>query len=481
MHMSRFLAIWSVVFCVLIARAGFAQCPTNAAGGPSVLTLRTPADGVGADFDLGTAGGFHNVELPGVVLDVCLTGCDAGTAQCTINQIRPDPSAPALTPPIPSLQSSSAICTRLLFPTPTPAADGTANVQTGAIALNTTLRAQFFSTSPNAICPECVSGNCVGGAGAGNACQVDTSVTVGAKTYALSRSCQPNASSLLATASIPISLVTGAATQAACPGQSSTDRCASAPPSGTCGQTGCTQGADGITQDCCSLSTARSCFPPSGVSRTGLASAPTPATYPKTASETLASASCVPASGALLIDGVFGLPGIAAAQLAVTTTWFATDPGPSSSTTTTQPGATTTTTTTLPNDCSPSDCADDDTCTTDTCSGSTCGHTLQSGIAGVRCLVGRMKTRPLCGTQTVDAKLTTSVGKALGKADGLLAKVDAATGKKRVKFVKKATTAIVSITKLATKAAKKHKIDDGCRTTISNEVTRIRNALTAAG
>ena len=80
----------------------------------------------------------------------------------------------------------------------------------------------------------------------------------------------------------------------------------------------------------------------------------------------------------------------------------------------------------------------------------------------------------------VDAKLASNVGRVLGKVDGHLAKVDAATGKKRVKFVKKTSNALGTITKLATKATAKHKISLGCRTTIATEVTHILAALTAA-
>ena len=61
-----------------------------------------------------------------------------------------------------------------------------------------------------------------------------------------------------------------------------------------------------------------------------------------------------------------------------------------------------------------------------------------------------------------------------------LAKADPAAGKKRTKFKTKAGKAIGKITKKAAKAAAKQKITNGCRTTISSEVTRILAALAAA-
>lgn len=287
------------IVAVLVAASGgssLAQCPANPQGGPSVLEITTPTDGTGTDFDLGTKGTLHDAILPGLKLDVCLSGCGAGANPvCTIDEIRPDPSSPGLAPPIPVNQSGLLLCAGLAFPTPTPSATGTANVQSGDITLQTTLQMRFFyGNSPSSICPECVTGTCSFGANDGGSCQVDASVVAGAKTFALSHSCQPSGS-LLATRSIPVAIKTATATQGACTNQSSTDMCT--PTNGTCGTSGCTQGASGITQECCSMLGTRSCFPPSGVTRTGAASAPAPAwgvgsQYPKTASETLVNASC---------------------------------------------------------------------------------------------------------------------------------------------------------------------------------------------
>ena len=471
----RFL-ITALLALALVTRA-HAQCPTNAAGGPTLVTLNTPATNDVTDFDIGTSARAHGIPLPGLALAVCLDECDASTdPACTITSIRPDASSPGLAPPLPVVVSNVPLCIALRFPTPAPAASGSANVQTGALSLSTTLQMQLFSGSMNAICPSCVTGTCSGGANHGSPCTINRVATVSTTTYNLSSACQPAPLDLFDTVSVPVTLTTGTASQATCPSQPAGDACSIAPAAGTCNDTACAQGVDGIVQDCCSNDDARSCFPAAGVTRQGQPNAPAPAwpstTYPKQAQELIVSASCVAGAG-VQTNVVIGLPGPAALTLGVTSNWANVDTG----TTTTTLGGGGTTTTTLPGNCDPA-CGDDDTCTTDTCTGTTCSYPLASpGIAGARCVAKRMQSRPLCGTDTVDAKLSKTIGRALPKIDSFLAKADTATGKKRTKALKKARAQLVTIDKKTTKTAGKGKIEDACKTTILNETSRIRAAL----
>jgi hypothetical protein len=120
-------------------------------------------------------------------------------------------------------------------------------------------------------------------------------------------------------------------------------------------------------------------------------------------------------------------------------------------------GGPTTTTTTLPAGCTPASCDDGNACTDDACGGAGCTNLLSPGVAGLRCLVDRVRTGRLCGDDAIDAKLRRQLDGALRRADGQLAKVDTATGKKRVKAIKQAVNALRSGSRRVAAALKKGK------------------------
>ncbi len=469
-------ALPTLLAVIVMAGSAQAQCPTNAAGGPTLVTLTTSNTGVGTDFDVGTTALVHGVPLPALTMSFCLEGCDASTdPDCAVTNVRPDPSSPGIAPPLPIDTAGVDACVALRFPT-TPSATGLANVQTGALGVSTSIEMRIFQAAgANAICPSCVAGTCSGGANAGSPCTIQRTAVLGPITYNLSTACQPSPGLLVDAVSVPLGLVTGVAAQGTCPNQPAGDRCSSAG-AGTCNEMSCFQGIDGIVQNCCSDDEALSCFPAAGVGRQGQANVPAPAwpstAYPKQATEIVVSAACASAGGSAGTNILLGLPAPAAVQMGVTSTWAAMD---TPVTTTTLGGGTTTTT--LAPACTPP-CDDDDVCTTDTCAGTACTFALASpGIAGARCLIQRMRDRPLCGTATVDAKLDRTIDTALRKADGFLGKADTATGRKRTRMLKKARAQLALVDRKTNKAATKSKIEASCGTTIVGEVGRIRSAF----
>jgi hypothetical protein len=463
-----------IATCVLAtAVPSFAQCPTNPAGGPTLIHFRGGNDGSLTDVDIGTTGLMHDIEAPGLRMTACLANCDGSTdPECTIETLRTNAQGQiGITTPTPLFVGGTHVCVNLKFPTPFPGTTGTANIQTGDVSFTTSIDASVYVGSAGAACPTCIEtvpgmgGTCNGGGANGRPCAVERVMTVDGTVYPLSFECQPNGTPA-ATTNFPVSLTSGTATEDSCTGD---DACAAAG-AGTCNQTTCTPPLDGLRQNCCSGDPARSCFPADEVSRTGIPVPPIPAwpdpTYPKTEKSTYVSTSCVPALSPTY-DTALGLPGPAALDWHVVTNWEAVD------TTTT----TSTSTTTLPGNCAPN-CDDDNACTVDACVDLECVNTLEpSGIPGVRCLIDRMRTRPLCGEATVDAKLAAAIDKALGKADGALAKADVATGKKRAKQLKKAKKQLRRIFKKTDKAKAKDKITDECHVAITGRTGGIKTPL----
>lgn len=472
MRSARFVV---ATFILATAMGSYAQCPENPDGGPTLIHFRGGNDGSLTDVDLGTTGVMHDIEAPGLRMTACLANCDASTnPNCTIESVRTNAQGQVgITTPTPLFVAGNHVCVNLKFPTPFPATTGTANIQTGDISFATSVDATVYVGSVGAACPTCVAGFCNGGGANGRPCAVERSVTVDGTLYDLSFECQPSGTSVVAF-NFPVELTTAATSQSTCPDQASGDACATAS-AGTCDQTTCTAPTDGLRQNCCSGDLARSCFPEAGVTRTGLAAAPLPLwpspTYPKTEKGTLVSATCAPSADPTA-DATLGLPGPAAIDWHVITDWEAVD-------TTTTTSTSSTTLPTLPGNCTPPDCNDDNACTLDGCVDQVCTHDLQAGIPGVRCLIDRMRTHPLCGETTVDAKLAAVIDAALGKADGALAKADAATGKKRAKQLKKVKKQLSRIFRKTDKAKAKGKIPDECHTAISGRTGSINAAFGA--
>src|SRR5262245_2197387 len=219
-----------------------AQCPLNAAGGPSELILTSQDEG--SDIDLGWRGNqTHNLPFPaGSEMRLCLSGCDDSTDPvCDANGTAVTVAGQTLAPPVPFMAGSvTAVCLVVKFTTPP---TGTANVETGAIDVSTNLTAAvhvaFFPTASTKICPRCsgasvgASGTCDSGDRAGQACVVDDVITVpdapaGADTvYNVSRDCAPSTAPNGTTA-LALSLTTDVASLAGsppCMGQTSSNNC----------------------------------------------------------------------------------------------------------------------------------------------------------------------------------------------------------------------------------------------------------------
>lgn len=129
----------------------------------------------------------------------------------------------------------------------------------------------------------------------------------------------------------------------------------------------------------------------------------------------------------------------------------------------------------------PSDCNDNDPCTDDTCPAGVCVFTQQTGAAGAQCELDQVKSNAaICGDDPLDKKTAKAVSAALGKVDGLLAKIATASDKKKPKLIKKAKAALTVAKNKAAKAGTKNKITSSCSATIvaiMTELTAIVGAL----
>src|SRR5262245_8282019 len=154
-----------------------AQCPLNAAGGPSELILTSQDEG--SDIDLGWRGNqTHNLPFPaGSEMRLCLSGCDDSTEPiCDADATAVTVAGQAFGPPVPFAAGTVATCLVVKFTSPP---SGTANVATGAIDVSGNLAGEayitFFPTTSTKICPRCsgasvgASGTCDSGARAGQA------------------------------------------------------------------------------------------------------------------------------------------------------------------------------------------------------------------------------------------------------------------------------------------------------------------------
>jgi hypothetical protein len=318
---------------------------SNPQGGPDQMTLTI--GNTGNDLDTGFTGQSHNfLNVSGSQLKFCLTGCDASTnSTCQAAgsaQAADSLNGPAFGAPLPLFSAGVAVCVVNRFQDTQ--IQGVVNVATGAFDGTATplgLLSDTYQGTSNQVCPKCVSGKCDSGKNQGANCQVDGTVVVNNPpnvnnvTYNLSKSCLPATSNLLGTPNVKLPLTTGTSTLSGnangngfpCPGQSKHDECSG----GTC-TADCSAKPDpkgGINQTCCAGGGAAGlpCFPTAPgtagmIARTGSAATPTPAwpdpTYPKSASGTLASTFCIPATGSTTVDATAGLAGPGASLLAGT-------------------------------------------------------------------------------------------------------------------------------------------------------------------
>ncbi|HXJ36504.1 MAG TPA: hypothetical protein VMS22_20910 [Candidatus Eisenbacteria bacterium] len=326
---------------------GDAKCPANPNGGPSQVTFTVPTSG--SDLDTGESGKSHNFITPsGSQLKYCLTGCDESsnpTCQASGATGQGSLNGPAFGPPLPLFSSNVAVCVINRYADPQITA--TLNIQDGSFDASTTpvnLLADTYQGSATQVCPRCTNGKCDTGRNAGQSCNVEGQVVVNnpptivnAK-YPVSRDCLPEGSALLGTPAVALGLVTGTSTlQNNTSGTPTTQQCPDCPCAGQvrhdeCNLTGatnfvcnvdCSTSTDfkgGIQQFCCNNPQKTPCFPTNpntgigNITRTGTPVVTQPAwpdpTYPKKADGgVLASAFCIPPTGAPLVDSTAGLPG----------------------------------------------------------------------------------------------------------------------------------------------------------------------------
>jgi hypothetical protein len=480
-----------MVLALLLATAGgaAAQAPTcNLNGfGADELDLTVP-DAAASDFDLGWKGKYHDFHVPGgATFQLCLSNCDTTTDPvCDVEGYAGGQSAAgrAFTPPIPVAIGTTAVCVVTTFQEPF--ATGTANVQTGDIDVVAHVSGDVYLTTLTAVCPACSgtnagdAGTCVGGATPGAGCTTDEVITVQNATagnpYRVSRDCLPTGPPI--SVAFPLTVTTGSTPPLAglCPGQTTSNNCGA----GSCGAANCTGAGNGsgVSQNCCTNDTTKRCFPDPLV-RTGTVAAPTPAwpdtSYPKTSSETLVSAFCVPGAPGILGLGVnsdAGLPGPAAFVLPFDAVWTL-DPSPTTTTTTTTVA---TTSTTLAGCTSGADCGDGDPCTNDVCTAGTCSNPAITGAAGVDCQLGQALNGPICA-DAVDPTLQAAITQLIGKARTAVEAFDAASAKKMKKLRKKAGAALNALLKKTNKSARKGKISAACQADITAEISSLRQLV----
>jgi hypothetical protein len=318
--MTRSATILVVVLTALApALAHAIRCNTNAGGPEELRLLLQPG---GSDIDVGWKSETHNVGVPaGSSIRACLAGCDTTTnPDCQISGTIEGVTSGTTTigPPLPIYVDNRTLPVCALLQLPPPGIQGTANVETGAVAGSATLEAVVFLGA----CPQCSgqnagdAGTCQGGATPGAACVTDQITRVRRRVssgapltdidYRISRECLPTG--LSTKVSQPVSVTTATASVGnACTGQAGTDECEGGTCNGTCSLA---PANGGLQQTCCSSKPATACFPAT-VTRTGQTGAPQPAwpdpTYPKSRNLTLASAFC--AVGNPLLPSSVGLPG----------------------------------------------------------------------------------------------------------------------------------------------------------------------------
>ncbi len=324
-------------------------CPNDSsiAGQPKQLCLQVPladpqTNSNGSDLDTGFTGTSHNFPVVGgASLRYCLSNCDGTsdtlcdasgeTGPGTIN-------GETFGAPLPLLSAGVPVCVVNRFqPGPITGtfdvSSGEGGVANGPNPVNLFSDTYLRIGNSNEVCPRCnvpgagdasalgKSGTCSSTSrNPGSACVVDGFVKVvggsGDANYTLSSSCPPPQDASNPTIlDIPLRLTTGTSTSPPgpnpCPGQNTPDSC---PGGGACtaactdcasrGPNGeCIDPKGGIAQVCCASDPRRSCFPTrsgGSIVRTGT---------PGTEKALFATAFCIPATRASLINSTAGLPG----------------------------------------------------------------------------------------------------------------------------------------------------------------------------
>jgi hypothetical protein len=331
-----------IVQCVLPCLAT-CPCSGRSPGSPALLTLLVPP--TGSDLDLGWDGSSHNLRIvSGTTLRYCLSGCD-GAADTLCNGFGSTGdgtlNGPTFGAPLPLLAASVPVC--LVNRYQTSITTSTFDVKTGQMTAALELLSDVYLTNqPTEVCPQCIPsgvtdigqpGKCSATARTpGAPCIIEGLDSVGQERgetqYYLSSHCLPAPGQLAVSVDLELALTTGEATlTGALPCGDAAGpqlQCGS----GTCVEGACTglacvsgSGAScidakgGISQACCSDSTATPCFTSrstGSITRTGM-----PGTSGQTA--VLAGTFCIPRSPISLhvTSAGMGLPGPGALLLPV--------------------------------------------------------------------------------------------------------------------------------------------------------------------
>jgi hypothetical protein len=332
-----------------VPNAGAGECPANPNGGPRELAMVVAASGT--DLDNGVTGMSHNFPLPaGSTLRMCLTACDPTTNPTCVedDEATARVQRPTFGPPLPLFAAGVPTCIVNRFGTPG-LVGATADLATGAVEGDLHLMSDVYLTAPTQVCPQCSSddvggtGTCTTGRREGQACRTEAIMEVsaapaGSRQLAVSSDCLPSGPPV-GTLSLTLPLTTstaelagphacGAKQDDGCNGGTCDAVCTGSACVATTPEGECLDANGGLAQLCCSNNTKLSCFPTrdgGSIVRTGMAGVAAPAwpepTYPKSASATLVSTFCEPATGSTVVDIVTGLPGPGALLLPVEQTW----------------------------------------------------------------------------------------------------------------------------------------------------------------
>jgi len=336
------------------------SCSANPAGGPNEVDLVVATSST--DLDNGWTGVSHNFPVVGnSTLKACLTTCGPdGTPPCQMSGVvgAGTPNGATFGAPLPLLAANVPVCVVNQW-NGSPNGIGTIDPITGDSSYQINLTSKVYLTTATQVCPRCNNGKCDSGPQQGKTCTTDATLVVAQslgpnKSYNLSRDCPPDPGALAAPLDIRLPITTGTETKTgpkpctAQPGEPTgvpvqDDNCGSS----GCGSNNCTgsacasMGTDpssgnpicidskgGLSQNCCSSDTTKSCFPTAGggsIVRTGKPSIPSPAfpdtTYPKVGNGVVVAIFCIPATGTNSIDSTTGLPGPGALVTPGTQTW----------------------------------------------------------------------------------------------------------------------------------------------------------------
>jgi hypothetical protein len=329
-----------LVRCLPCSGAACTPPPPVCAPGQKELTLTVPlADrthpetGNGSDLDNGWTGTSHNFPvIGGSTTHYCLTCDAAGACQGTGATGAGTRNGATFGAPLPLLAANVPVCVVNQFVDPTLTATYNLTTGEGGTAANPNLvhltsLVYLRTTFSGEVCPKCQGANNIGDMGtcsstaknAGQPCKVNGEVTVAGKgLYELSSDCTPLGDSPPTPLDIKLAFSTGDAPPLVgpkpCPGQTQDDACGQGSCTATCTGSACA-GTDaagncidakgGISQLCCSNSTATPCFPTRGggsITRTG---------HPGTNGTLTVQATtfCIDATNSSVINVTTGLPG----------------------------------------------------------------------------------------------------------------------------------------------------------------------------